>query len=207
MTPATTRAESHYFSPSPPDLSALSLRLFEASLENHTLEFATSAAVFNRSGLDQGSRILLEHLLIPSGAQVCDLGCGWGAIGCFLAARDQTAFISMCDINARAVALARFNATRNQLKNTTAWCGDGLSAVRDESFECIVCNPPVRAGNRVLARLFSDAQRCLVSDGALWIVLRTAQGAKSWQQRLKTQFGNCELVVIDSGYRVFKCVK
>ena len=35
--------------------------------------------------------------------------------------------------------------------------------------------------------------------GHLWIVLRTAQGAKSWAKKLETQFGNCGTVAIEKG--------
>lgn len=172
------------------------------------LELSTSAGVFSKGGLDEGTQILLETFFdkhkVLSGQRLCDLGCGWGAVGCFLSKRYPDAQISLCDINEQAVQLARLNWQHNDLSNMHGWCGDGLSAVRPKYFHTILCNPPVRAGNRVIEKLFFDAQRSLQRDGELWVVLRTQQGAKSWHKRLKEQFGNCDTVVIEKGYRVLR---
>lgn len=173
---------------------------------------ATGHGVFARSGLDAGSRLLLETALptlgvLPQGARLCDLGCGWGALGCFLAARLKSTPVLMCDVNARAAWLADFNARQNDLPNARVWCGHGLQAARDHSFDAVVSNPPIRAGNAVLGVLFADAHRCLKPGGELWIVIRTAQGAKSWQKRLATLFGHCETHVIKNGYRVLKAMR
>jgi 16S rRNA (guanine1207-N2)-methyltransferase len=175
------------------------------------LQMATGRGVFAKSGLDAGSRLLLETALpvlgvLPPTARVCDLGCGWGALGCFIAARLQSTPVLMCDINARAAWLANYNARHNDLQNARVWCGDGLRAARDASFDAIVSNPPIRAGNATLGVLFQDAHRCLKPGGELWVVIRTAQGAKSWQKRLENLFGHCETVIIKNGYRVLKGV-
>jgi 16S rRNA (guanine1207-N2)-methyltransferase len=159
---------------------------------------------------DEGSRILIETAFQSPpepGARLCDLGCGWGAMSCFAAALAPQIQVFGCDVNARAVALARLNAQTNELENALFWCGDGLDASRDNFFDVVLCNPPVRAGNETIARLFDGAHRCLKSGGTLWVVLRTAQGAKSWQKRLAAQFGVCETVTIHSGYRILRCGK
>jgi 16S rRNA (guanine1207-N2)-methyltransferase len=167
----------------------------------------TGAGVFSRGGLDEGSALLLETARFDSHARVLDLGCAWGAVGCATAKTAPDARVWMCDINWHATQLARRNRDSNALQNATVWCGDGTQSVRSEFFDCVLCNPPVRAGNAVIARLFDDAQRVLKTEGALWVVLRTAQGAKSWARRLEAQFGNCETVAMKSGYRILKCVK
>lgn len=173
---------------------------------------ATGSGVFSRDALDAGSRILLEKLLPtlssrPAPKSVCDLGCGWGAIGCFLAAHYPSTPVAMGDVNARAAWLAHYNACHNELANARVWCGDGLRAVRSECFEIVACNPPIRAGNAVIGVLFEDAYRCLQFGGEMWVVIRTAQGAKSWQKRLVQLFGNCETIALEKGYRVLKSVK
>lgn len=170
-----------------------------------TLSMATGSGVFSKAALDDGSRLLIETIPVTdwaAGTTVCDLGCGWGALGCFVAALQPSLQVSMCDINERAVALAAYNATNNDLKNTTIWCGDGLDSIADGQFQIVLCNPPVRAGNKVIEKLFNDAYRCLQKEGELWVVLRTQQGAKSWQKRLAALFGQCETVKIDKGYRI-----
>jgi 16S rRNA G1207 methylase RsmC len=203
---------SHYFSPPRSPLpSECQNQATVLEVAGTTLKMATGAGVFSKDHLDTGSRILLHAILekqeLKKSRTVCDLGCGWGALGCFLAAHSTKAQVSMCDINAHAAWLAAFNARQNQLSNAQAWCGDALSAVCDEYFDLVVCNPPIRAGNATIAKMFHDAQRCLKTGGVLCIVIRTAQGAKSWQKRLASQFGNCQTLVIESGYRVLQSVK
>lgn len=172
-----------------------------------TLRFATGLGTFSRGELDAGSRLLLATATWPQTATICDLGCGWGAVGCFLARLAPDARIMMCDLSAHAVQLARLNVRTNALPNAEVWQGDGLTACNDSVFDTILCNPPVRAGNEVIANLFREAQRCLRPGGALWVVLRTAQGAKSWQKRLAHQFGNCATVKKDDGFRVLCSIK
>jgi 16S rRNA (guanine1207-N2)-methyltransferase len=177
------------------------------TVRGETLELTTGVGVFSRSGLDEGSQLLLETAHWKKNARILDLGCGWGAMGCFAARLSPRARVALCDINLRATELARENIRANGLKNAAVWCGDGATAVRDTRFDCVLCNPPVRAGNAVIERLFEDAHRVLESGGALWVVLRTAQGAKSWMRRLEESWGNCETVTMRQGYRILKSVK
>lgn len=167
----------------------------------------TGAEVFARSGLDAGTLLLLETAALADRHAICDLGCGWGAVGCVVAHTVPEAAVWLCDINWRAVHLARANLKRNGIQNAALWTGNGLHAARDHCFDAILCNPPVRAGNTVIADLFAEAHRCLAPGGSLWVVLRTAQGAKSWQRRLQTDWGNCETRAIEGGYRILESVK
>ncbi len=203
---------SHYFSRHALSAPQNPLHTVRLRLAGQTLEMATGNGVFAKKGLDEGSRLLVKTALpaieqLPPGARIGDLGCGWGAMGCLLAAKCPESIVTMSDVNARAAWLAQHNAKQNNLGNTHVFCGDGLSAVQDGYFDLIVCNPPIRAGNAVIQTLFDDAYRCLKSEGQLWAVIRTAQGAKSWQKKLEAQFGNCETVIIESGYRILQCTK
>jgi len=201
---------SHYFTPQTPLPEPGEIHTVKWG--ESTFRFATGEGVFAKSGLDAGSHLLLQTAL-PSLAELAgdslvgDLGCGWGAVGCVLARELPQARIVLSDVNPRAVALARYNAELNHLKSTFCCCGDGFSAVAANTFEAILCNPPIRAGNEVMLRLFENSLRCLKKDGNLFAVIRTAQGAKSWQKRLKVLFGNCEVLQIKSGYRVLRCMK
>lgn len=201
---------SHYFTPQHPLQETGEIPLLKWG--ESTFRFATGEGVFAKSGLDAGSKLLLQTALpqlanLPDQALLGDLGCGWGAVGCVLARELPQAHIAMCDINPRAVDLARRNAALNKIENISCWCGDGFSAAAPQLFTAILCNPPIRAGNEVMSRLFENALRCLHNNGDLYAVIRTAQGAKSWQKRLKVLFGNCEVMEIKSGYRVLRCEK
>lgn len=200
-------SSSHYFSRNTENAAVEKTRAVEIHARGSQLRMQTSVGTFSRSGLDEGSAILLERCEIAPGSRVLDLGCGWGAVGCVVADSVAESFVAMCDVNLRAAHLALENARINGLRNIVAWCGDGANAAAGETFDVVLLNPPVRAGNDVMQKLFNDAQRVLKSGGSLWIVLRTAQGAKSWQKRLEEQWGNCQTVEIDKGYRIFQCVK
>ncbi len=176
------------------------------------MQFLTGDGVFSKSALDAGSRLLIETLFVETSflspnATFCDLGCGWGAVGAFVVKRYPKTQLYACDVNARAVQLAKRNLEANRIEGAAVWCGDGLSATRADFFGYIACNPPIRAGNLVIEKLFADAKRGLQIGGQLWVVIRTAQGAKSWQKRLETQFGSCETIVIKNGYRILKAVR
>ena len=172
-----------------------------------TLKLATGAGVFARRGLDEGTRLLLQSAHLTGAKRIGDLGCGWGAVACFVAHEYSMSQVFAVDINLRATQLAQLNLQTNKTENSSVWCGDGLSSARDNFFDAILFNPPIRAGNVVIQKLFDDAFRCLKIGGKIWIVLRTAQGAKSWAKKLETQFGNCETIAIESGYRVLVCVR
>lgn len=204
-----TPPASHYFSSQPALTDAQLARSSPLRLwaRGHVLQFLTGPGVFSKGGLDEGSRLLIEVISLPDGATCCDLGCGWGAVGAYIAREFPTIQIFAVDINERAVSLTRHNWGLNEIAGAGAWCGDGLRAVRDETFDAIACNPPIRAGNAAIDTMFEDAHRTLKLDGALWVVIRTAQGAKSWQKKLAARFGTCETVVMKGGYRVLKAVR
>ena len=74
-------------------------------------------------------------------------------------------------------------------------------------FTDIVTNPPIRAGKAVIYKMFEEAYDHLEEDGALWVVIRKAQGALSAKAKIESVFGNCEIVHRDKGYFVLKSVK
>ena len=205
---------SHYFSPQTTFLSAEQLQSFPSqpqTVNGATLQFLTARGVFAREGVDEGTRILLNHWLAQAppeySGRVADLGCGWGALAAFVAARFAEAQVYAVDINPRAVQVCAHNLYRNELTNAHAFVGDGLRAARAECFDDVLCNPPIRAGNAAIGKLFEDAHRTLKLRGELWAVIRTAQGAKSWAKRLQESWGNCETVALDKGYRVLRSRK
>jgi 16S rRNA (guanine1207-N2)-methyltransferase len=209
--PRSSQETQHYFThrPSGTNLPKGSpkTRSIEVQRRGVTLQLTSGAGVFSIGALDEGSALLIDTAQWNHDARVLDLGCGWGAVGCFVARLSPQARVGLCDINLRATELSRENIRANGLKNAAAWCGDGASATRDDWFNVVLCNPPVRAGNAVIAQLFEDAHRALKTGGTLWVVLRTAQGAKSWARRLEESWGNCETVTIEQGYRILRSVK
>ena len=194
----------HYYTKSPQ--SGSDRKRFETVLLGRRLTFATDAGVFSKSGVDFGSRLLIETADIPDGARVLDVGCGYGPIGLAIAAALPNAHVTMLDINERAVALARENAGRNGVRNVTILESDLLAAVRGQTFDAVLTNPPIRAGKAVVHRIFAEACEALAPGGVLWVVIRKKQGAPSASARLEELFGagNVTMAARDKGYHILR---
>jgi len=192
----------HYFTRNPTAKS--DVRFLTTNVRGLTLAFRTDAGVFSRSGLDFGTRLLIECMHIPAHARVLDVGCGYGPIGIAAAKLEPTARVTMIDVNERAVALAAFNASQNGVPGIRVLAGDGFAPVLGEAFDVILTNPPVRAGKAVVYRLFEQAARHLAPGGAFWVVMRKQQGALSAFEKLKELFPDADVVNRRKGYYVFR---
>ncbi len=193
---------SHYFSPAPPVASRR--RVVEFRDRGRALQFRTAAGVFARGGVDRGSRLLLETIE-PLGAQrILDLGCGYGVLGIVMAARAPQARVTLIDVNPRAVALAKENATLNQIENADVRCGDGCAAVAGETFDLVLFNPPIRAGRDVVLRLLREAHECLAPHGRLCLVARTQQGARTLGRLMGEIYARVAEIGRGGGFRVFE---
>ena len=193
----------HYYTKDP--TSRHEEHAFALDCAGRTLQFETDAGVFSKLKLDTGTALLLKALPETFHGRALDLGCGWGPVGCCMAARWQHARIALCDVNERAAGLARENLRRNNLSGEVS-CGDGLDAV-EGAFDLIAVNPPIRAGKAVIYRLFAQSAQRLTAGGNLYVVMRRAQGAESAEKELKTLFSKVETVERGGGYRVFRAEK
>jgi SAM-dependent methyltransferase len=72
--------------------------------------------------------------------RVLDLGCGAGTLALLLAGHARE--VVGTDINARAIALAAFNASINGIGNVDFRCGDLFAPVEGERFDLAVSQPP-----------------------------------------------------------------
>jgi SAM-dependent methyltransferase len=92
-------------------------------------------------------------------ADVLDLGCGSGALSLVLAANAER--VLGLDSSPRAIALARFNARLNGLRNVEFEVSDRFAAARDRTFDLIVSQPPFLAlpeGVEPIAHLHGGAR-------------------------------------------------
>ncbi len=150
---------------------------FEAECLGQKLVFACDRGVFSKGEIDEGTRILLEALP-PLKGRVLDLGCGWGPVGITLGKLYPEISVLMSDVNKRAVELAKTNIKKNGIQNAEAVVSDGFEKL-EGAFDCIITNPPIRAGKQTIYRLFDDAIKHLNPGGSLFIVIRRQQGAES----------------------------
>lgn len=128
-------------------------------------------------------------------ARVLDLGTGSGCIAITLALEVLRTDLTAVDLSADALDVARLNATRfNVLDRVRFMQGDLAMALRLDSFDLIVCNPPYIG--REEAPTLSPEVREFEPEGALF----STDGIGSMARRLLT-----ELDGLDSGaYLVFE---
>ena len=196
----------HYYSRTP--IAGSDKKIHEAVLRGRTLRFTTDSGVFSKTGVDYGSRVLIETMELPEDASVLDVGCGYGPIGLAAAAVVPSGHVTMIDINERAVQLARDNAALNGLsERVTVLQSDLFEALEGRGFDAILTNPPIRAGKPVVHRIFEEGYALLKPGGSMWVVIQKKQGAPSAAAKLEEVFGNVLELGKDKGYRILRAVK
>lgn len=197
------RMSEHYFSKNPQSKSEL--KTWNYTLRGKEYSFTSDVGVFSKNEVDFGTRLIIEHFKAPAIAgDILDLGCGYGPIGVALADENQDRKVTMVDVNERALELARENAVRNNIENIEVIQSDGLSRLNHCSFAAIVTNPPIRAGKKVVHRMFEESKQALLRHGELWVVIQKKQGAPSAKEKLESLFGHVEVVFRSKGYFILK---
>ncbi|MBU0996837.1 MAG: methyltransferase [Firmicutes bacterium] len=176
------------------------LIIFKINQSEYTME--TDSGVFSRSGLDYGTRVLLETILPLNVKSVLDLGCGYGPIGIVLS-KETKATVLMADINQRALELAKKNAIRNKI-DVEVVESDEFTSINGK-FDAIVTNPPIRAGKQVYYEWFEKSKDFLTESGSFYVVIQKKQGAPSAIKELEKFYPKVEILDKKSGYFVIKC--
>ena len=163
------------------------------------LVLVAHGATFNGNRIDDGTRLLLDHL-DPGEGTALDLGCGNGVIAAVMARRGlETTAI---DVSWSAVAATRATAQANGLDIEVRWA-DGLSGFPDHSFDVIATNPPFHRGHAKESaptlRMFDEAARVLRPGGQLWCVFNSHL---PWRRELATRIGRTRVVAQDRNYQL-----
>ena len=191
----------HYFTNNE-DLKS-EIRTIPYSYQNHEFLFMSDNGVFSKNKLDFGSRLLIETFLKEekrTNLEILDVGCGYGLIGitvsCIL-----DSFVTMCDVNKRALHLATQNIEKNKIKGETILL-DGYENIT-KKYDVIITNPPIRAGKDVVRKILMDAKNYLKENGSLWFVIRKDQGAKSMKAEL-SNIAECEIIEKSKGFYIMR---
>ena len=136
----------------------------------------TDNGVFNKKGLDFGTRVLLENLDISNKNSFLDVGCGCGPIGLFLLLSGKEN-VDMVDVNNRAINLTKIGLKKNRVK-ANVYNSDIYSNVNGK-YDMIITNPPIHAGKAKIYEIVRGSIEHLTDNGELWLVIRKDQGAKS----------------------------
>lgn len=114
-----------------------------------------------------------------NGGKVLDIGTGSGALACSIKKHCENAQVTAVDVSAEALAVAKANAERNgvQVRFLESDC---FSAVRGETFDMIVSNPPY----------ISDAQMAELEPEVLsepHLALRAANDGLAFYERISRE--------------------
>lgn len=165
--------------------------------------FYTDNGVFSKDGLDFGSRLLLETIPLDEvGGKVLDMGCGYGVFGIVLN-KVTSCYVDMVDVNLRAIHLTEINIKENKLEKVKVFESNVYEKINSK-YSCIVTNPPIRAGKRVVYDIVMNARNYLEDDGKLFLVIRKEQGAKSLIIDLEKYY-NVEVLNKKKGFFIIKC--
>jgi 16S rRNA (guanine1207-N2)-methyltransferase len=180
---------------------------FSAELGGRVLHLHSTWGLFSPREIDEGTRLLLDHVEVTPGDDCLDLGCGYGPIGLTLAALAPAGRTLMVDKDFIAVEYANRNAARNALTNAHAQLSNGFAQVDPGlRFDVIASNIPAKVGKELLAILLHDAHARLRPGGRLYVV--TINGLRQYMKRnLGEVFGNYDKLKQGPHYTVALAVR
>lgn len=162
--------------------------------------FYTDNGVFNKKGLDYGTRVLLENINLKNKTTFLDVGCGCGPIGIYISKYSNNNIVDMIDINENAINLVKKSLVKNKLENAHVYISDVYENVHNK-YDVIITNPPIHAGKKKVYEIIKNANNYLNNDGELWVVIRKDQGAKSLIKDMENIY-ECEIIKRDNGFYV-----
>lgn len=170
-----------------------------------TLNFTSDLGVFSKDRVDFASKLLLETYFEngKKNINVLDVGCGYGFIGITLS-KIMESKVDMIDVNKRAVHLSNINIKNNNA-NANAFISNIYENI-DKYYDCIITNPPIRAGKSVYMNIIENAAEYLTDDGELWFVMNKDHGAKSTIEKIKNVY-DVNVVNKSKGFFVILCKK
>ncbi len=200
---------SHYFS-EVQDVKSVK-KIINYEIKNEKFEFLTDNGVFSKTKVDFGTDVMLRTFLNENkkleNIRILDIGCGYGVVSVVVKRFFEKAKILSTDVNERALELTRENIQKNNRTDDfevrKSFVFDNIS----ENFDMILSNPPIRAGKQVIFEIYEKSFFHLNKNGKFYCVIQTKHGAKSTKKKLEELFGNCTTLVIEAGYRIFRCVK
>jgi 16S rRNA G1207 methylase RsmC len=163
--------------------------VFDARLRGRVLRFRSTWGLFSPRQVDDGSRLLIEHVALRDGDVTLDLGCGYGAIGLAVAAETPAGCVHLVDSDFLAVEYARRNAAGNGLANCRIYLSHAFREVGDVRFDNVLANLPAKVGRELLYIILADARDHLKPGGQLVVV--TVSGLREFIKRnFREVFGN-----------------
>jgi len=163
--------------------------VFSDTLRGHPFVFHTTWGLFSPRSIDEGTRLLLDHLEIHKEEQALDLGCGYGPLGLAIAREATQGSCVLVDKDFVAVEYARRNAALNGITNVDVRLSDGFKHLEDRGFTLVVSNLPAKTTKEHYHLFFYDAWERLEAGGRIYVVV--ISGLRQFIKRSFTDiFGN-----------------
>lgn len=177
--------------------------IINAVIKGFEFEFETSENVFSPRRIDAGTLAMLSCVEFAAGWKVLDLGCGYGVVGITAARFTDPTNVYMVDVEPDAVSLSRKNAERNAVKGVNILVSDGVEALDEAGFDCILSNPPYHTDFAVARKFIEKGFNRLKLGGKMFMVTKR----KDWyKNKLISVFGGVRIHETD-GYYVFEAEK
>ncbi|MBP3634890.1 MAG: class I SAM-dependent methyltransferase [Bacilli bacterium] len=174
----------------------------DVKIKDTLFSFYTDNGVFNKKGLDYGTRVLLENINLKDKKSFLDVGCGCGPIGIYIAKQSENYSVDMIDINEKAVNLTNKGIKLNRLNNAKSFISNVYENI-DSKYDMIITNPPIHAGKKVIYDIISSAKKYLNNNGEIWLVIRKDQGAKSLIKDMSDIY-NIDIIKKDNGFYILQ---
>ena len=163
------------------------LRKINYNYKDYNFSFYSDLGVFSKDKIDEGSKLLAETYFLNGNKNisVLDVGCGIGFLGITIA-KIMNSNVDMIDINDRALHLSKMNNKEN--KTDCSIFKSNIYECINKKYDCIITNPPIRAGKKVYLTIINDSFNHLSENGELWFVMRTNHGVKTVIKNLKEKY-------------------
>ena len=165
-----------------------------------TFKFYTDNGLFNKKGLDYGTKCLLTHFDYKNKKSFLDIGCGCGPVGIYLSLLDNNNKVDMVDVNNAAVEISKKSLKLNNICNANVFVSNTYENI-NKRYDAILTNPPIHAGKKVVYDIIGNAINFLSDKGELWIVMRKDQGCKSMIKDFSDIY-DFEIVKKDNGFYI-----
>ncbi|NRA39047.1 MAG: methyltransferase [Planctomycetes bacterium] len=173
--------------------------MFTAKIKDSELSFQSKPELFSPNAIDSGTSLMLAQVELSEDDYVLDLGCGYGAVGIYVANTIGSDKVVLSDNNPVAVSTARRNGEINNIAKLNVISSDGLNDMQESGFTKIITHPPYHADFNVAKHFIEKGFNRLVIGGKMYMVTKRELWYKN---KLTSIFGGVK--VIDCGeYFVF----